>query len=78
MSNGHMLGEVTEISFCRQLGPVVRSPHAATGSDKCGLSVSLLEQFLDYNTACAPAKRIAGLPPATGEAEGKACQCPHL
>ena len=51
---------------CRQLGPVVRSLHAAAGIDGAGLSVSLLERFIDYNTACAKARRIAGLAPATG------------
>ena len=53
---------------CRQLGPVVRSLHAAAGAGSGGLAVSLLEQFIDYNTACAPALRIKGLAPATGEA----------
>ena len=50
----------------RQLGPVVRSLQAAAGVDGAGLSVSLLERFIDYNTACAKARRIAGLAPATG------------
>lgn len=50
----------------RQLGPVVRSLYAASGGDGAGLSVSLLERFIDYNTVCARARRIAGLAPATG------------
>lgn len=51
----------------RQLGPVVRSMHAATGADGKGLAVSLLERFIDYNSACAPARRQAGLAPAIGD-----------
>lgn len=54
---------------CRQLGPVVRSIHAATGVGKeKGLAVSLLERFIEYNTACAPGRRTVGLAPASGAA----------
>ena len=52
---------------CRQLGPVVRSPEAATaGGGGHGLSVSLLERFIHRNQARAGDLISRGLAPATG------------
>ena len=47
----------------RQLGPVVRSLHAASGVDSQGLSKSLLEAYLQYNAS----KVQHGCVPATGQ-----------
>ena len=51
----------------RQLGPVVRSPEAATaGGAGHGLSVSLLERFIQRNQEAAGGLMAEGLAPATG------------
>ena len=51
----------------RQLGPVVRSPEAATaGGGGHGLSVSLLERFIQRNQEEAGGLMAQGLAPATG------------
>ena len=51
----------------RQLGPVVRSPEAATaGGVGHGLSVSLLERFIQRNQEAAGGLMAEGLAPATG------------
>ena len=57
---------LTLLLTCRQLGPVVRSIDAAAGADGNGLAISLLEGFIDYNAALAPALKQLGRAPATG------------
>ena len=52
--------------LCRQLGPVVRSLHAALGANGTGLAKSLLECFIQHNVAEAAGRAKKGLAPATG------------
>jgi len=38
--------------------------------DGQGLSISLLEQWMEYNNGLVTSRRIAGLAPATGDHSG--------